>query len=57
MDLFYCAKTYLEVLWLLVVEDVALSVVGCGGARRLIPEMRASLDGQRLIGVDKCLAH
>lgn len=37
-----------EVAGLLVVEDVALAVVGGRAARRLVPERWASLDRQRL---------
>ncbi len=49
-------STHLEVLWLLVVEDVALPVVCGGRPRRLVPEVRAALDGQRLVGVHERLA-
>lgn len=39
-----------------VVEDVALPVVGGRAAGRLVPELRAPLDGQRLVGVHEGLA-
>lgn len=39
-----------EVLGLLVVEDVALAVVGGGAARGLVAEGGAPLDGKRLSG-------
>ena len=46
----------LEVVGLLVVEDVALAVVGGGAAGRLVAERGATLDGQSLVGVDESLA-
>ena len=48
--------SHLKVCGLLVVEDVALSVVGGGAAGRLVPEGGAALDGQGLVRVHEGLA-
>ena len=48
--------SHLKVRGLLVVEDVALSVVGGGAAGRLVPEGGAALDGQGLVRVHEGLA-
>ena len=48
-------RSHLKVGGLLVVEDVALSVVGGGAAGGLVPEGGAALDGQGLVRVDEGL--
>ena len=59
LGLFHSSRllhSHLKVRGLLVVEDVALSVVGGGAAGRLVPEGGAALDGQGLVRVHEGLA-